>query len=153
MFLIVTSCIKVGKNEEYSHPTSSLRRKICRKECKSALIIEKCFALLEEKKRQERGRRQKKPKKRKLHFRKKVGPFLFLNRLLIFFCCIVRAILESENEILKYYFMKTNNILNNILNIKFNAGFVSCEYFCNKLTRIEVLNALNAIYPSVQIVL
>ena len=110
------------------------------------------YSLFEERKRQENGR-QKKQKKRKLRFRKKVGPFLFLNRLLIFFCCIVRAILESENEILKYYFMKTNNILNNILNIKFNAGFVSCEYFCNKLTRIEVLNALNAIYPSVQIVL
>jgi len=110
------------------------------------------YSLFEERKRQENGR-QKKQKKRKLRFRKKVGPFLFLNRLLIFFCCIVRAILESENEFLKYYFMKTNNILNNILNINFNAGFVSCEHFCNKLIRIVVLNALNAIYPTVQIVL
>jgi hypothetical protein len=48
VFLIATSCIKVGKNEEYGHQRSSLRRKIYQKECKTALLIEKVFGTMKQ---------------------------------------------------------------------------------------------------------
>ncbi len=78
VFLIATSCIKVGENEENGHHRSSLRRKIYQKECKSSLIIEKCFAYIE---RQSRRRDPHKSRKRRLHRGEKVGPFLIFSQL------------------------------------------------------------------------
>ena len=78
VFLIVTSCIKVGENEENGHHRSSLRRKIYQKECKSSLIIEKCFPYIE---RQSRRRDPNKLRNRRPHRGEKVGPFLIFSQL------------------------------------------------------------------------
>jgi hypothetical protein len=71
VFLIATSCIKVGENEEYGHQRSSLRRKIYQKECKTALLIEKVFVYYEARRRQSRRQNPSKSKNARLHRGKK----------------------------------------------------------------------------------
>jgi hypothetical protein len=90
VFLIATSCIKVGKNEEYSHHRSSLRRNIYQKECYSSLLIEKCLALIVTQERQKRRRQN--PENQRLHRGKKVGPFFIILQLIrLFIWLIVQA--------------------------------------------------------------
>ena len=73
--IIVTSCIKVGKNEECCQQRSSERRKIYEKECKTSILVEKSFALLAITK---KTRSKQRTKGWRRINDQKVGPFLIL---------------------------------------------------------------------------
>ena len=74
VFLIVTSCIKVGVDEEISHQRSFLEEKKCQSASRKNVLIEKTNAYIASKKNQRwTGLRRR----RKRINKQKVGPFLF----------------------------------------------------------------------------
>jgi len=94
LFLIVTSCIKVGNNEESSHRRSFLNNKKCNITIKNGDLIEKSFAFITAKITTTRNTTRKKQATNK---GQKVGPFLFSNSKRIYnlkwisfliFCCV-----------------------------------------------------------------
>ena len=94
LFLIVTSCIKVGNNEESSHKRSFLNNKKCDITIKNGDLIEKSFAFITTRVTTTRNTTRKKQATNK---GQKVGPFLFSNSKHIYnlkwisfliFCCV-----------------------------------------------------------------
>jgi hypothetical protein len=73
-FLFVTSCIKVGENEEISQERSYLNQKRIQIEKIKQVLSQKCLALI---RCQNGGKRPHENNRRRNVNKKKVGPFLF----------------------------------------------------------------------------
>jgi hypothetical protein len=77
--LLVTSCIEVGNNEEFSNLRRFLNHKKQHKTSESKVLIEKCFVLIE---RNQNNWKTEDGERRRSCIKKKVGPFLILKNFL-----------------------------------------------------------------------
>jgi hypothetical protein len=72
-FLLVTSCIKVGKYDTDGQERAFLKQKKCQLQNINSVLVEKCFTFIEEQRRRKWTSTKRNRKKRE---EQKVGPFL-----------------------------------------------------------------------------
>ena len=128
----MTSCIKVGYNEENNYQRTDFDKKIANSTLENVILNEKYFALIEGRK----SRRWTPERKRKGINPKKVGPFLFK----ILFMVIAHITYQMHNlAIFLYaYAMCLNSVVFSLIS-KYKHNYK--EYY-NKFIFVSLLSTL-----------